>query len=154
MNPEIVEYEDRYQPIFKSLNIEWLDHYHLTESHDLQILDAPRKYILDSGGVIYLARIGDEIVGSAALMKVEGKIFELVKMSVSSRYRQMGISKLLLDKCLAAAKTLMAEKIILFSNHQLTAALHLYEKYGFQHVPVVDSPFTTADIKMELILQP
>jgi hypothetical protein len=28
----------------------------------------------------------------------------------------------------------------------------LYEKYGFQHVPVVDSPFLTADVRMELVL--
>lgn len=154
MTPEIIPYEDIHQPVFKSLNIEWLDHYHLTESHDLQILDAPRKYILEPGGVIYLARIGDEIVGSAALMKAHDKVFELVKMSVSSKYRQMGISKLLLEKCLASAPALGAEKIILFSNHQLTAALHLYKKYGFRDVPVIDSPFTTADIKMELDLSP
>jgi len=152
MLPEIIEFEDRYQEAFRLLNIEWLDHYHLTESHDLQILDAPRKYILDRGGVIYLARIDEQIVGSAALMKEGNDVYELAKMSVSTGFRQMGISKLLLDKCLVWAKRQEAKRIILFSNHQLTAALHLYEKYGFEHVPVVDSPFETADIKMELKL--
>jgi hypothetical protein len=34
----------------------------------------------------------------------------------------------------------------------LKTALALYEKYGFQHVAVEDSPFATADVKMELVL--
>ena len=148
----IIEYEDQYQSAFRQLNIEWLDHYNLTESHDLQILDDPRGTILERGGVIYLATSDGRIVGSAALMKEHDGVYELVKMAVAREYQKMGISKLLLEKCIEKAKDLKASKIILFSNHQLKAALGLYEKYGFQHVPVVDSPFLTADVKMELVL--
>ena len=45
-----------------------------------------------------------------------------------------------------------AAKLILFSNSQLTTAISLYEKYGFKHIAATDSPFLTADIKMELSL--
>lgn len=152
MNFEIIEYEDRYQPAFKTLNVEWLSQYNLLESHDLEILDHPGRHILENGGVIYLVRMGDEIIGSAALMKEHDGVFELVKMAVAAPYQKMGISKILMDKCIVKARALRAEKIILFSNHQLKAALGLYEKFGFQHIPVLDSPFTTADVKMELIL--
>ncbi|RYG41567.1 MAG: GNAT family N-acetyltransferase, partial [Chitinophagaceae bacterium] len=42
-NPvEIIAYQSQYQPVFKSLNLEWLDKYNLTEDHDLQILDDPQ----------------------------------------------------------------------------------------------------------------
>jgi hypothetical protein len=34
----------------------------------------------------------------------------------------------------------------------LQTALGLYEKFGFQHIEVLDSPFETADVKMELHL--
>ena len=148
----IIDYADRHQPVFKELNVEWLDHYNLTESHDLQILDDPRGTILEHGGVIYLAQCDSRIVGSAALMKAHDGVFELAKMAVAKEYQKMGISKLLLEKCIEKAKALKASKVTLFSNHQLKAALGLYEKYGFQHVPVKDSPFLTADVKMELIL--
>lgn len=127
-----------------------MDHYNLTESHDLQILDDPRGTILERGGFIYLAQVESRIVGSAALMKEHGDVYELAKMAVARDYQGKGISKLLLEKCLEKAHELKASKITLFSNHQLKAALGLYEKYGFQHVPVIDSPFLTADIKMEL----
>ena len=73
-------------------------------------------------------------------------------MFVTKKLRGRGISKLLIEECIAKAKELKAKKIILFSNHQLTSALGLYEKYGFTHVAVEDSPFETADVKMELIL--
>ncbi len=146
----IIDYADQFQTVFKQLNMEWLDRYNLTESHDLQILDNPRSTILDTGGIIYLAECDNQIVGSAALIKEHDGVFELAKMAVAIEHQKKGISKLLLEKCIEKAKALQATKIILFSNHQLKAALGLYEKYGFQYVPVKDSPFVTADIKMEL----
>jgi len=152
MNIEIVEFEDHHHTRFKSLNVAWLDQYNLMESHDLEILDNPQKYILGTGGVIYLAVDGNEVVGSAALMKDHEGVYELVKMAVVPTHQGKGISRLLLDTCLQKARALKATKIILFSNHQLKAALGLYEKFGFQHVPVIDSPFVTADVRMELVL--
>lgn len=148
----IIEYEDRYQPAFKELNVEWLDRYNLKEPRDLEALDNPRAAILDHGGVIYLAHYNGEIVGSAALIKEHDNVVELAKMSVAPNYRNLGISKLLMDKCLEKAKEMKASKIVLFSNHQLKTAIALYKKYGFRHIPVEDSPFLTADVKMELIL--
>ena len=152
INCQIIEYKDAHHAAFRDLNVEWLDRYNLKESHDLQILDDPDGAILKRGGYIYLAQVENRIVGSAALMKEHEHVYELAKMAVAIEYRGMGISKLLLEKCLEKAKDLKATKITLFSNHQLKAALGLYEKYGFEHVPVVDSPFLTADVKMELVL--
>jgi GNAT superfamily N-acetyltransferase len=148
----IIPYRDQYKADFKRLNLEWLDHYHLTESHDLMVLDDPIGTIVDRGGVIYLAETGGEIVGSAALMKEHEGVYELAKMAVTENYRGKGISKLLIEKCIHEAKQLNASKITLFSNHQLKTALHLYQQYGFKHVEVKDSPFETADVRMELEL--
>ena len=153
MDPyQIIGYEARYKQDFKDLNAEWLYQYNLMESHDLEILDDPQKYILDSGGVIYLAKFESQIVGSAALIREHDNCYELVKMAVAKEHRGKGLSRLLIEKCISKAKELDASKIILFSNSQLKTAISLYEKYGFRHVPVEDSPFLTADVKMELVL--
>ena len=149
---QIIEFEDQYKDVFKALNAEWLEHYNLMESHDLEILSDPRKTILETGGAIYLAKSDEHIVGSAALMKEHDDVYELVKMAVAKEYQKMGISRMLLTTCLDKARELKASKIVLFSNHQLKAALVLYEKYGFKYIPVEHSPFLTADIKMELVL--
>lgn len=149
---EIISYHKKYQPDFKRLNLEWLDKYNLTESHDLEILEDPDGTVIARGGCIFLAKEKDEIVGTAGLWKEDDEQYELVKMAVDPAYRGKGISKLLLDKCLAEAKQLNAGRIILFSNSQLKTALKLYEQYGFRHVAVENSPFETADVKMELVL--
>jgi len=149
---EIIKYEKRYQPDLKRLNLEWLDKYHLTESHDLEILDDPQAAIIDRGGLIFLAMDAERVIGTAGLFKKNEKEYELVKMAVDPAYRGRGISKILLDRCLYEAERLKAEKVFLFSNSQLKAALKLYEKYGFQNVAVTGSPMLTADIKMELTL--
>jgi putative acetyltransferase len=149
---EIIDYSDQYAEDFRRLNLEWLEKYNLVESHDLEVIDDPRSTILNPGGAIYLAKAGDTIVGSAGLAKTGDAEYELAKMAVTPAWQGKGISRLLIEKCLEKAKSLGAEKIILFSNHQLTTAIGLYEKYGFHHVDVVGSPFATADVKMELDL--
>ena len=148
----IIEYISQYQQDFRRLNLEWLDKYNLTESHDLMVLDDPQTTILDRGGFIWLAKADGKIIGSAALMKEHEDEYELAKMAVTADYRGKGISKQLIETCLAKAKETGAKKLSLFSNHQLQTALKLYEKYGFYYVEVEDSPFETADIKMELEL--
>ncbi len=148
---DIISYEEKYQPDFKRLNLEYLDKYHLTETHDLEILDHPGEKVIASGGCIFLAVDEERVVGSAGLAKDKEGIFELVKMAVDPAWRGRGISKLLLERCLEEAKKLKAEKIFLFSNSQLLIAIKLYENYGFRHVKVSDSPFLTADVKMELL---
>ncbi|MEP7141365.1 MAG: GNAT family N-acetyltransferase [Ferruginibacter sp.] len=150
--PEIIEYESKYAVDFKKLNLEWLDKYGLTEAPDLVILDDPQKEILDTGGCLYLARVNDKIVGSAALIAEGEGNFELAKMAVIPNFQGMGISKLLIEKCLEQAKILAAKRIYLVSNSQLKTALLLYEKYGFRHVTLVNSHYHTADTMMELSL--
>ena len=149
---EIIEYSDYFTKEFKRLNLEWLDKYHLTESHDLTVLDDPQGTILDSGGIIYLARVDGEIVGTAALIKESEGVFELAKMAVTASWQGKGLGKLLIEKCIGKAKDFGAKKICLFSNHQLKKAIDMYRQFGFEHVPIINSPFTTADVKMELLL--
>jgi putative acetyltransferase len=149
---EIILYEDRYHEDFRRLNLEWLDKFHLTESHDLEILDNPREVVIDGGGIIYLAKTGDEIVGTSGLLKTGEGEYELIKMAVTPGYQGRGIGKILMEKCLETARDWKAKKIGLYSNSQLQRAIGMYGKYGFQQVPLVDSPLETADVRMELTL--
>jgi len=148
--PRIIPYSDIHASAFKEINVAWLEKYNLLESHDIQMLDDPRGTIIDRGGVIFLAEENGAIIGSAALILEHDGIYELAKMTVVPAWRGKGISKILLEKCLATARDLGAKKIILFSNDQLQTAISLYRQYGFAHIPVTNSPFTTANVKMEL----
>jgi putative acetyltransferase len=149
---EIIRYKDSYAADFKRINLEWLEKYNLLEPPDVRMLDEPVKEIIEPGGAVFLAKAQDQIIGSAALLHEHDGIFELAKMTVVPAWQGKGISKLLMEKCLEEARILKARKIILFSNHQLNSALQLYKAYGFVSIDVTDSPFVTADVKMELAL--
>ncbi len=73
-------------------------------------------------------------------------------MAVAENYQGLGISRLLMDRCLQAARDAGARRLYLQSNSQLTTAIRLYEKYGFRHIPVKGAHYLTADVMMELIL--
>ncbi len=149
----IIPYQTQYQQAFYDINAYWLNYYNLTETHDLEILDDPEKYILNKGGAILLALLDNEVVGTIAIGPTENKNeYELMKMGVSPLHHKKGISKLLLQPILDFAIEKGAKKIILYSNSQLIAALELYKKFGFVQVPVIDSPFITADVMMQKII--
>jgi GNAT superfamily N-acetyltransferase len=152
MDIRIIPYSSEHHDNFKQLNLEWLDHFHLTETHDLMILDDPEGEVIDKGGFIFMAEADGKIVGSAGLMKEHEGVYELIKMAVTESYRGKGIARLLIERCLYKAREIGAEKVTLFSNHQLQTAISLYAKYGFQHTEVVNAPMETADVRMELIL--
>ena len=152
MQISIIEFEPHHAADFKRLNVEWLDKYELTEPADISMLDNYKTEILDTGGCIFLAKAGDTIVGSAALIQENPGEYELAKMAVTAAWQGRGISKLLIEKCINKAKQLQAVKIFLVSNSKLSTAVSLYEKYGFKHVPVTENHYTNADVRMELIL--
>ena len=148
----IIDYQDKYQQDFRRLNLEWLEQYNLVESHDLEILDHPHENVIERGGFIFLLKEDDTIIGTAGLFKVNDEEYELIKMFVLPQYRGKKFGDLLLQQCISKAKETNVPKIILYSNSRLQTAIRLYERYGFKHVDVIDAPFVTADVKMELIL--
>ena len=148
----IEPYNDSHFSSFRDLNMEWLLLYNLAEEPDFRVLADPRGQILEKDGFIWVALNDGTVVGTAALMKEEHGSYELAKMSVAPEFRGKGVGRMLITTCIEKARSIGAGKIELFSNHQLVSALKLYESVGFRYVPVSNSPFETADIKMELTL--
>ena len=152
MKIEIVEFQPEYRDDFRKLNVEWLQKYFIVEDFDEKQLSNPETEILDKGGKIYFAKMGDKIVGTASLLK-EHEIYELAKMAVTEECKGLGIGNLLMEHCIEEAKKLGTEKLILLSNRSLKPALTMYEKFGFKEAPVdEETPYERCNIKMELLL--
>ena len=152
MNIEIIDFEPKYREDFKNLNVEWLQKYFVVEEFDAQQLSNPETEILEKGGKIYLAKVGEAIVGTASLLK-EHEVYELAKMAVTEEYKGHGIGKRLMEHCIQQARTLGTDKLILLSNRSLIPAIEMYEKFGFKEVPVDENtPYARCNIKMELYL--
>ena len=148
-NIQIIDFSDDLKESIKTLNYEWLEKYFRVEKSDVISLSNPREEIIDKGGFIFYAKLNDEIVGTASLLKKSNTIFELGKMAVSEKAQGHKIGTLLLEHCLSFAKQKEVKTLLLYSNTQLESAIHLYRKYGFSEVELEKGLYERADIKME-----
>ena len=149
---EIIEYIPKYKEDIKILNIEWLSKYFTVEPIDMLQLSNPQVEIIDKGGIIYYAIIDQKVIGTATLMKMEDSNYELGKMAVTEKHQGAGIGKKLLIHCINKAKDLNLNKLILYSNTQLTSAIQMYSKFGFIEKEMDKPHYKRANIKMELDL--
>jgi len=150
---KIVEYEEQYKNTFINISYEWLKKYSLLEPKDILILNHPEETVLENGGHILFAKYDEKVVGTVALMKIDGDTFELAKLSVTEQYQGLKIGSMLIKRCIEIAKKDEAKKIILYTNHELTAAIHLYNRYGFKEIPQEVKKYMEADMKFELYLE-
>lgn len=149
---KIVPYTKDLAPYFRELNESWLKKYFYVEPKDVAVLGDPEHYILQQGGYIFFAQLGDDIVGTFALIKDEEGVYELGKMAVNEQHQGKNIGNKMLQYCVEQAYRLGASKVILYSNTILEPAIHLYKKYGFKEVPLGSSDYKRSNIKMEKVI--
>ena len=150
MEINIINFQDKFEKDFYDLNIEWLEYFFQVEEYDYEVLSNSKKYIINKGGKIFFAESAENIIGTAALMPTKNKlVFELTKMAVKPEYRNKGIGKKLLKKCIDYSKSNNYSSIILYSNKKLNNAIHLYINFGFKEIKMEKkSPYLRANIKM------
>jgi ribosomal protein S18 acetylase RimI-like enzyme len=150
----IIGFEEQYARAFADLNYEWIEKAYKVEQHDREILDHPVEEIIDKGGQIFFAIVGDEAVGTVALIRIDGESLELAKMAVDPAFRGRGISNMLMAECIDHSRQAGAKSIILESNTKQVAAIRLYRKFGFEETPLdPNSLFSRANIRMELAIR-
>jgi len=149
---EIIDYTEENKIHLKKLNYEWLEKYFYIEPNDALQLSNPKEEIIDKGGHIFYVKSGEEIIGTATLLKKSAKVYEVAKMAITADFQGKGIANILMKHCIESARKLQATRLILFSNTKLVPAIRLYKKFGFTEVPLTDFLYARSDIKMELVL--
>ncbi|MEZ4975438.1 MAG: GNAT family N-acetyltransferase [Flavobacteriaceae bacterium] len=152
MEVTITNYQSSLSRHFYDLNIEWLKTYFYLEPFDEEVLSKPEKYIINKGGLIFFAFLGNDVIGTVALMPtLEPNTYELTKMAVSPNYRGYKIGQKLMQHCINFAKKNEYKTLLLYSNTKLENAIYIYKKYGFIELPLeVNSPYKRSNIKMKL----
>jgi ribosomal protein S18 acetylase RimI-like enzyme len=145
---QVIEYQEVYKEDFKRINVEWIEKFFTVEQQDLVQLDNPQS-IIDDGGQIYFAKLGDEIVGTAALIHDGDDEYELAKMGVSPNAQGLGLGKKLCIIAIEEAKKRKAKALYLRSNRSLIPAISMYLSVGFVEVPLDASHYKRANIKMD-----
>ena len=133
-NIDILEFSDALAPHFESINAQWINAMFILEDIDKQVLQQPRAHIIDKGGKIWFAKhpkLG--IIGACALLNKGKGNFELTKMGVLETARGLKVGEILLRFVIKEAQRMGVNCLFLLTNAKCEAAIHLYEKNGFEH---------------------
>jgi DNA-binding MarR family transcriptional regulator/ribosomal protein S18 acetylase RimI-like enzyme len=136
---EVRDFSDDLAETFYRINAEWIQEMFVLEENDITLLSNPRELILDKGGAVLFAQTPDlGVVGTCAIMKMKDGWFELTKMGVSRSARGRKVGEFLLAAALERARAMgVADRLYLLTNKKCAAAIHLYEKLGFEHDPEI-----------------
>jgi GNAT superfamily N-acetyltransferase len=128
------EFDDNLAQAFHDINAEWIAAMFTLEPTDHEVLENPHAKIIDPGGtILFVETEGLGIIGTCALQKTGPTSFELTKMGVRESARGLKAGEFLLAAVIARAQQLGADPLYLLTSKACAAAIHLYEKRGFQH---------------------
>ena len=139
---------------FRALNEEWIARYFVLEERDHRQLGDPVAACTDTDGAILIAELDGRPIGCVALAPDGTGAWELSKMAVAPESRGRGIGRKLLAAAVDHARELGARSVFLGTSRKLGSAVHLYETFGFRHVPreTLRLASTRIDVFMELLL--
>ena len=149
----IIDFEAHHQQWFESFNRKWIEDYFVMEDIDEYVLRNPQEAILAPGGAILMAMYNGEPAGTVGLKKISDIAYEFTKMAVGDEYRRKGIGEALSYASFKKAASMGAKEILLYSNTKNAAAILLYEKLGFHHLPVEKGVYARANVKMIISIE-
>lgn len=153
---KIVDYKPQFKRYFKSLNLEWLKEYFTVEETDKILLSDPYGKIIKPGGFVLFAELSGKIVGTAALLRHNQRIYELAKMAVTKKAQGRQVGRKLGLAIIDRAKNAGAGRLVLLTSPQLTAAYNLYRSLGFVEISPAQpwaTPHNRESIAMSLDLK-
>ena len=147
---EIVPFATELREHFYRLNEAWLRKYFYLEEVDHRVLSHPESEILDAGGAILFARLGEQVVGTCALKQEGQDVFELTKMGVDEFCQGLGVGRRLIEAAIEEFKRRGGKQLYLETNGKLKPAIRLYQSVGFEQQPTrkPDSPYQRSDVYM------
>lgn len=150
---KIIEYEKKYKKDFIELNTAWVQRFFTLEQADLEVLEHVDN-LLEKGAMIYFAVEEEKVFATCMAMPLKDDVWEICKLAATGQYTGKGAGSGVFKACMNYAISHGAKKLTLISNRRLKPALHIYQKFGFQEVPLNKAfwGFDRADIEFELVV--
>ena len=123
------------------------------ESHGgLKDMKDIQKGYFENGGIFLVMIDNDQIIGTGAIRRLEGRVCELRRLWLLLEYQSKGLGYRMVTELLRISRELGYEKIRLETApvHQ-TRAFALYKRLGFYEIPTYETTHPD-DVAMEMIL--
>ncbi|RPA60495.1 GNAT family N-acetyltransferase [Aerococcus agrisoli] len=120
-------------------------------------LDYLYDYYKDiDGGQYWVVTGNNGLSGGVGIAPIDfpgntlGKVAELQKLYLDASVRGFGLSKDLMEVVISFAQDFGYDYLYLETFHTLVAAIHVYEKFGFERIegPLFEGEHTTMDVFM------
>jgi GNAT superfamily N-acetyltransferase len=92
------------------------------------------------GGEFWVARLGGEVAGTIAAIRIAGDAVALRKMFVGAEYRGDGLAARLMETLVAWARREGVRTIYLGTTAVMNAAHRFYAKHGFERIDPAELP--------------
>ncbi len=150
---EIVAYQPCYKQDFIALNTAYVEKFFVMEQADRDILEHVDEW-LDKGAMIYFAVEENQVLATCMAQPLGHAVWEICKLAADEQYQGRGAGQAVFQAAMQYAIGQGAEKLTLISNRSLKPALHIYEKFGFQEVPLEKAywGYDRADIQFEYLV--
>ncbi len=101
----------------------------------------------------FVAELNGKVIGGAGIFPTDNLpegYCELVKMYLSKEARGLGLGRMMIAQCLEAAKEMGFTNVYLETMPELSKAVSVYEKFGFEYLqgPLGNSGHCSCDIWM------
>lgn len=120
---------------------------------DHDVADWQAEYDGVAGVMLVVVDPAGQVLGTAAVRRLEPGVAELKRMWLRPACRGHGLARRLMDRCLEEARALGGRMLRLDSERRLEAAVKLYRRYGFEEIPDYNGN-RRADVWMQLALSP
>lgn len=148
---KIIEYEKQYKDNFIELNVAWLEKYFVIEKLDYDMLYHVEEF-LERGAMVYFAVESEQVLSTCMVLPHENDLWEICKLATDEKYQGHGAGSAVLKACMDYAIEHGAKKLTLVTSHILKPALSLYEKFGFECVPLEDKEYDRADVQFDYVV--
>jgi ribosomal protein S18 acetylase RimI-like enzyme len=145
---EIIDYKPAHREDFFRLNRTWIEQGFVLEPIDLEVLSNPEKYIIEQGGLVLVGLLNQRVVATSGLIKNSDQNYELTKLTVDESCRGQGFGEKITLEAINKARELGATEVELYTNSKQKAAIAMYEKLGFEHLPLPFKKYQRADVYM------
>lgn len=149
---KVIEYDPAYKDSFIRFNTDWIiDNFGCLEKEDIETFDKIDEELAE-GAMIYFAVEGDAPLATCMAKPMEDGTWEICKLGSDKHRDHAGCGSRVFGAAVQWAIDHGAKRLFILSNSKLKPAIHIYEKFGFREIKLVDYGYTRGDIAFERII--